>query len=243
MNNANILRFPKLESTNNYLINNQNLDNGTIVITDNQYGGHGLGTNKWESSVNENLTFSILLKPKALKASEQFFLNIIISLAIREYITSKKIDGCKIKWPNDIYVNDKKICGILINNTILSNGIVSVVAGIGLNINQETFASDAPNPISLRNITKKTYSLEKELTKVIMHINYFYNKLETKRLSFLKEEYLKNMYRKDEFHEYIIGSKKIEAQICGIAEFGLLLLEEADGTTHTCDLKEVQYII
>jgi len=238
-----IIKFPQLESTNNYLIKNLHLDNGTVIVTDNQYAGHGSGKNTWESAANKNLTFSILLKPTSLEVSNQFFLNIIISLAIQHYVIDTGIQNCKIKWPNDIYVNDKKLCGILINNTIMATTINTVVAGIGININQKQFTSNAPNPTSLTNLTNQKYSLEKELNKIIKYINHYFNALERHDFQIIKEEYLNNLYRKDTVQNYIFEGKKIKALIRGISEFGLLILEETDGTLHTCDFKQVKYII
>ena len=126
------------------------LPHATVVSTYNQTAGRGQRGNSWESEPHKNLTFSVLLKPQHIIAREQFYISEIVSVAIvntlRKYIIDQPI---AIKWPNDIYVNDDKICGILIENTLSGYSISQSIAGIGININQQTFLSNAPNPISL----------------------------------------------------------------------------------------------
>ena len=128
-------------STNDFLTHltkKNNLGEGTTVMTDYQVKGKGQRNNMWESKKKKNLLFSLLLKPD-IPLSDQFKLHIIISLAIKETLTKLDLRGVKVKWPNDIYINDKKISGILIESQIFNKKIKQVVIGIGLNINQNNF--------------------------------------------------------------------------------------------------------
>lgn len=120
----------------------------TVWAAEFQTAGRGQRGNSWESAVGENLTFSILLKPHKFLSTRQFELSEVVALGVVNYLASKGIDA-KIKWPNDIYVGDKKICGILIENVLSGDTLSVCIAGIGLNLNQRVFRSDAPNPTSV----------------------------------------------------------------------------------------------
>ena len=155
-----IIRLHTVGSTNDYMIEqirngNINLE-GTIVIADEQTSGKGMDINIWESEPGKNLTFSIFFKPDFLRADQQFLLNKSISLGVYDFIkslvTHQKVT---IKWPNDIYVGDKKIAGILINNTIAGNELFYSVAGIGVNINQQKFPGSCPQPCFIIACIKK----------------------------------------------------------------------------------------
>jgi len=132
---------------------------GMVIRAGYQSAGKGQLGNSWESEDGKNLLFSIILFPNMLAATEQFLLCEFISLGIHDYLNTI-ISGCKIKWPNDIYAGDDKIAGILIENSLAGNAITSSVAGIGLNINQEVFSEQIPNPVSLKMITGINYDTD-----------------------------------------------------------------------------------
>ncbi|MBP1664245.1 MAG: biotin/acetyl-CoA-carboxylase ligase, partial [Bacteroidetes bacterium] len=134
------------------MMRQEDLPEGYIVYTGFQTAGKGQTGNSWESEPNKNLLFSVLLRPRSIKADKQFILSQITGLAVKK-VLDKFTGDISIKWPNDIYWKEKKIGGILIENSLIRDCINTCVIGIGLNVNQEKFLSDAPNPVSLKQIT------------------------------------------------------------------------------------------
>lgn len=141
------------------------LDNLSVVAARTQTSGRGQGDHTWTSEPGQNLTFTVILKfpPCApLAASEILRITQAVTHALREYLLSKGV-AARIKWPNDIYVGDKKICGILIENILGGKQVAASMVGIGLNLNQSRFPADLPNPVSLRQVTGRRYDLREEL--------------------------------------------------------------------------------
>lgn len=141
------------------------LDNLSVVAARTQTSGRGQGDHTWTSEPGQNLTFTFVLKfpPCApLAASEILRITQAVTHALREYLLSKGV-AARIKWPNDIYVGDKKICGILIENILGGKQVAASMVGIGLNLNQLRFPADLPNPVSLRQVTGRRYDLREEL--------------------------------------------------------------------------------
>ena len=185
-----VIHISETNSTNNYLkelLQTQNVDEGTVVWAD------------FQSEAGKNILFSIVLFPGFIKAGEQFILSQIVSLAVANCL-QEYTEGISIKWPNDIYWNEKKICGILLENTILEDNIGHSVAGIGININQENFRSEAPNPVSLKQITNRDYNLEEILKTVVDNINAYYQQIKIGKTDFLIKQYKESLFRKDGYH-------------------------------------------
>lgn len=132
---------------------------GHCLMCHTQTAGRGQRTHTWEAAPGLNITMSLMLRPDAMKAADQFRISMAVALGITDTLTALGIDGVEIKWPNDIYVGEGKICGILIENALTGPYVARSIAGIGLNVNQTVFTSDAPNPISLRQLTGRTYDL------------------------------------------------------------------------------------
>ena len=177
-----IIRLVETDSTNNYLREQSakaRLPEGSLVIADFQTAGKGQVGNSWESEAGKNLMFSILLYPDFLPANRQFLISQIASLSVKETL-EKYTDSVTVKWPNDIYWKDRKICGMLIENDLSGQYLYCSVVGIGLNINQEIFRSDAPNPVSLTQITGKTYDREDvwsaSCVSSLTTISYYYRR-------------------------------------------------------------------
>ncbi len=241
-----IFRFNFLESTNTTaleMLAMKQLEEGSVVSAAFQKAGKGLDTNLWESEKDKNLTLSFLLNPIYIKPEKQFVLNEIVSLAVadlvKENLSRKEV---KIKWPNDVYVEDRKIAGILINNSINGNEMSSSVIGIGLNVNQTKFVSDAPNPVSLKMLTKKEYNLDFVLYRLCDFMNLRFRELMQNKNK-IDKEYLKKLYRFEIYKIYKIGKNKVEARITGLDEYGKLCLETKDSRKFCCDLKEVKFVI
>ena len=192
------LQFPTLDSTNRYalnLISKSNPSEGTLISTDNQSAGRGQIGSKWESEAGKNLTLSIILYPQFLIPSQQFLLNQAISLGLYDFLSSYLPKGLKIKWPNDLYVEDRKIAGILLQNTLSSQKIQSSVAGLGTNINQTVFSKELPNASSLALENNREYALSKLFTPLCLALERRYLQLKSGRAHLLQQDYLQNLFR------------------------------------------------
>ncbi|MCW5911044.1 MAG: biotin--[acetyl-CoA-carboxylase] ligase [Cyclobacteriaceae bacterium] len=209
---------------------------GTVVITDNQYGGRGQRGNLWVSEPGKNFTFSVLLKP-ALRADRQFLLTQVVALAVADYVRSKA-GHVKIKWPNDILVNDKKLCGVLIENSLVGSAIQVVIAGVGLNVNQAVFKD--PKATSLKLITGKEYDLNQELELLLHCIEVRYLQLREGKVDQLNADYRNNLYRLGERHLFETAGEKFQGLITGVDETGRLLVETGQGA-RAFGLKEIRF--
>lgn len=241
-----IIHIPETTSTNEYLSalqRKENLEEGTIVWADFQTAGKGQTGNSWESDINKNLLFSILLHPDFLAVTEQFLLSQTISVAIIDTLTPMlKNQTASIKWPNDIYVGNQKIAGILIENTLKGNTIDSCIAGIGLNVNQEIFKSKAPNPVSLKQLTGGSYNLETLLKSLQNNILNRYIQLCNNSETNIVIDYKENLFRKIGFYPYKSGNKNFEARIKTVLPSGHLVLEQRNGEILKFAFKEVQFL-
>ncbi len=240
-----IIKVESVDSSNNYaldLIKKSKVVEGTVVWAFEQTKGRGQRDNYWESEKGKNLTFSIILFPEFLEVEQQFLLSKAVSLGIVDFIKTY-VENVSIKWANDIYVNDKKIAGTLIENSIIGNKILSSVVGIGLNINQTIFISNAPNPVSLKLITGNDYDLEESLSLLCNFIESRYLQLKANELSQLNYDYLNTLYRYNAFYTYESDGKRFIAKITGIAKSGRLILETRQGEIKEFDFNEVLFVI
>jgi len=238
------IQLETVSSTNQYVsetIKNELFPEGTIIWALNQTKGKGQKGNCWESEKEKNLLLSIILYPDFIKASSQFVLNKIISLGVAEFIQpfTKEVS---IKWPNDIYVKDKKIAGILIENRIMGDSIQSSIIGIGININQKDFISDAPNPISLFNITNKEYELKDCLQSLCNYLNKWYGCLLRNEFELIDSSYLNLLKNYNIFNKYLYKGVEIQAKIKGVSEYGKLIIETQERLIIECDLKELTFL-
>lgn len=240
-----IIHIRETNSTNNYLkelLLTKSVEEGTVVWADFQSAGKGQRGNGWESEAEKNILFSIVLFPSFVKAGEQFILSQIVSLAVANCL-QEYAEGISIKWPNDIYWNEKKICGILLENTILEDNIGYSVAGIGININQENFRSDAPNPVSLKQITSRDYNLEEILKTVVDNINVYYQQIKIGNADHLVKQYKESLFRKEGYHLYNDEGSNFLARIQDVNSSGILILKTKEGEERHFAFKEVKYII
>lgn len=238
-----IIRKNEINSTNNFaleLIKSANPAAGTVVLTLNQTKGRGQQTNSWESESGKNLTISIILRPEFLPIPDQFHVSMVISLGVYDYL-KEYLDDVLVKWPNDIYVGDKKIAGILIEHSIMGSVLSTSVCGIGLNINQRKFVSDAPNPISLSNCTNQEYDLETELSNLLGKIENRYFQLENGDKKQLEKDYLDTLYWMNEPHTYKDENGVFKGKIVGITEWGQLRIV-AEGKERIYNFKEVSFV-
>ena len=241
------IKVSQTASTNTYLSRlAATLPGGTVIYTPSQTAGRGQKGNSWESEDGKNLTFSLLLKFPPVKARDQFYLSEAASLAVVEALTAQAGEGFAVKWPNDVYWQDKKVCGMLIENSLNGTDIATSIIGIGINVNQERFVSDAPNPVSLINITGHGHDLETLLKQVCSSIEQMVESLgdDTARQD-LHRRYMEVLYRNDgAMHPFEDATgHRFMATIAGIAPDGTLTLRHEDGTTHDYLFKEVKHII
>lgn len=241
-----IIRLPETKSTNSYTIELLSKDRpaeGCVIITDYQTAGKGTDTNTWESEKGKNLTFSLILYP-AVAAEQQFILNKAVALGICDFLRAE-IPGHKvsIKWPNDLYIDDNKVCGILIQNSVTGNKLEYMVVGIGLNVNQMHFTSNAPNPVSMKMVTGQGYNLDEILQKLWQSIFERYGNISPRTTRKIESEYQTALYRLEEWHDYLVNEIKVFSKITSTNAYGQLLLENQSGETIVCDLKEVKFII
>src|SRR5688572_32157531 len=164
-----VVFMPECHSTNDeasqLIESSDNVVEGTVVITNDQTSGRGQRGNTWISEPGKNLTFSLVMKPAFLSAQDQFLLNKAFSLGLYDYLHITLKATVKIKWPNDMLANDKKICGILIENQIQGQNIQHSVVGIGLNVNQENFSM--PTATSMKVFERKEFLLENVLEELL----------------------------------------------------------------------------
>lgn len=239
-----IITIEKVESTQNYLIElsrKTELQEGIVINALSQFKGVGQFENKWESEDGKNLTFSLLLKPRFLNPCDQFLLTQVLSLAISDYLLTQTDKPVSIKWPNDIYIGKKKICGILVKNQLFGATFENSFCGIGLNVNQEKFPP-LPNPTSLFLETEKQFELNEVLKAVLENIGFRYNQLKSEEIEILQQDYMQRLLYKDIFASYIYKGREIEARIFDVNEYGHLLLEERNGNEICCELKEIIFI-
>jgi len=241
-------RVKTLASTNDYLAKlckQGKAEEFYTVIAENQTDGKGQRGNSWESEPGKNLTFSIVLYPTAIEANKQFHLSMLASIAIIDTLTDYT-DGFSIKWPNDIYWHDKKLCGILIENELEGQYLSQSIIGIGLNINQTEFLSSAPNPVSLYQIIGKEIDKDEVFSKITHALLGGYKALEDNFIEVsacISHLYKKFLYRKDDFHLYQDKDGTFEARIHDVGNDGYLYLEDTGNNIRKYVFKEVTYII
>ncbi|MDO4510634.1 MAG: biotin--[acetyl-CoA-carboxylase] ligase [Bacteroidales bacterium] len=243
------IKLTETASTNTYMAQMASiLPSTTVVYTDRQTAGRGQKGNSWESEDGKNLAFSFLLKNPAIEPARQFYISEGVSFAVAEMLSVYVPEGITIKWPNDIYYRDKKICGILIEHTLSGSRIGHSIIGVGININQERFVSDAPNPISLKNITGQDYDLERMLRDLNESIERLTDFTSASEAAFdaLHERYLARLYRADGHpHQWQLPSgETFLGTIVDVQPDGLLCLRHEDtGEIGKYYFKEVKHVI
>ncbi len=229
------------------------LCDGFYIVTDYQTAGRGQVGNHWESKEGENLLVSILIRPQGLAIEKQFRLSMIASLSVVEALSSILLpySGSKtatplpltIKWPNDIYYKEKKLGGILIENRLQGKEVSDCIFGLGLNINQTVFESDAPNPISLKQITSYKEDIQEILKTIRTCLNKLKIWLSDEHYAKLKEKYTEHLFRKEGLFEYADEGGRFKARFKDIDELGRLVVETEAGETRKYLFKQIKYII
>lgn len=223
------------------LILTEPIAEGTIVITDHQSNGRGQRENSWISEPYKNLTFSLILYPNWITIKQNFFLNIITAVGIYQVLETYITDGLCIKWPNDIYYEDKKIGGILIENVISNNMLKASVLGIGLNVNQTSLT--LPSASSLALICGYEFNLSSLLQELLDAIQIRYKQAREEGFHSIKQTYLEKLYWINQKRTFREGKNYFKGIIQGIDEIGrLIVLKEKDGTINCYSLQEIGFI-
>ena len=205
------------------------------IRTDFQTAGRGQAGNSWESEKGKNLLFSTLLRYPEMEAADQWRLSMLVAVAVREAIASilsplaSRLSPITIKWPNDIYYNDQKLVGILIENTLSGRQIAYTIAGVGINVNQTQWLSNAPNPVSMKQITGEEYDVENLLNAFLEAIQRW----ETASTEQLREEYIRHLYRRTGWHSYMereVSVAPTNIQLSAQAADGVFLAQWVDIT-------------
>ncbi|MDE7414086.1 MAG: biotin--[acetyl-CoA-carboxylase] ligase [Muribaculaceae bacterium] len=243
-----ILTLSETESTNTYCkAHSGSLVAPVAVRTLAQTAGRGQRGNSWEAAPGKNLTFSIVWRPVGVAPNEQFSISEATALGVVDYLKNRGIEA-KVKWPNDIYVDNRKICGILIEHSVAGTEILRSVIGVGINVNQEDFLSDAPNPVSMRNLTGLQYDLEKEMEQVCSQIERHLAEVATPDgRERMHRAFMSNFWRYDgvdhPFREPASG-RCYEGMIRDVDPAGFLKLEDiSTGEIKEYAFKEVEFIL
>ena len=211
------------------------------VYADFQTAGRGAGTNRWHSSRGLNILTSIYFET-GLYAADQFVFNLWFATATRRFL-AKYVPEVLIKWPNDMYVRDRKLAGDLTEHSVSGGRLDFTVAGIGIDVNEEEFPDWIPNPTSLFLETGQQYSVDALMDEYLAVLNERRPLLSTEHETALRDEYLSHLYRRDVPHPYLIGGQRVIGIIRDIDRFGRLVLELPDGSREAYGFKEVAYVV
>jgi len=240
-----IIEFDSLDSTNVFaskLLAENILPEGTTIVAKFQSLGKGYSGNSWQSEAGKNLLLSVILYPTFLSLRHQFFLNQISSLAVANTVESFLVNAAvKIKWPNDVFADDRKIAGILIENSVQSESFRHSIIGIGVNVNQENLKATLLHATSFIMISGKEFSLEEVMHELFSQLEKRYLQLKQQRIDLIERDYMKKLYRIEELSWFSSDEKKFRGKIVGITAEGKLIIETS-GKHEVFSLKEVEMI-
>ena len=238
-----IIKLENVDSTNRYLKQYVPGDDEemTIVTADYQSAGKGQGEHTWESEAGKNLLFSIMVHPHWVPVRRQFVLSMVEALALKDALDSYT-DGITLKWPNDVYWNDQKISGTLIETTVDSKGIKTCIFGTGVNVNQTIFKSDAPNPVSLAQILGHEVDREEVLQKIIEAFERYYELLRRADYMDVSGIYHLALYRRKGYHWYEDKDGKFEGAFVEVEDDGHLILHDKQGVIRSYAFGEVKFL-
>ena len=275
MVNGQWIKLDEIDSTNNFLRSSgcsgasrslHHLDTPghrrmTLVTAEFQTAGRGADTNRWESARGENLLFSLRVHPTSLPVRRMFAISEAAALAVRDCLHTflpsntppkggrgvpKGGRGVSIKWPNDIYYGDSKVAGILIENDLQGARVLCSTIGIGINVNQRRFLSDAPNPRSLADILGHDVERHLVLEQFMDSFTHYFEQIETGKeepLDALHEDYKSHLYRRGETHTYSDKDGTFRATLIDVEPYGHLVLQDTTGKQRRYAFKEVKYCI
>lgn len=231
-------------STNEALkqrLKEEKLPDGSLLIAENQTDGKGQANSKWESEAGKNLTLSYVFYPTFLSPEKQFFLSMAVALGVKDFCEESLSEEIKIKWPNDIYFTDKKLGGILIENSLQTNKIQSSIIGIGLNINQSSFSENLKNPISFYQLKQHEFDLAELIERLNSYLEKYYLQLRAGHYNFLYKAYVSALYLYNQTHDFETKNGRLRGQIIGVNKEGKLIIE-SNNKEFKFGMKEVSYL-
>lgn len=237
-----LTRLKVIASTNSYLAElavDKKLAEGSLVMAEEQLVGRGQGGTEWYSEKGKNFLGSFLFYPSFLNTSDFFMLNKAFSLATVSALGKLTGEHFSVKWPNDIYYRYKKVAGILIENTVSGQSFSSCIFGIGLNVNQDHFTDYLPNPVSLKQITGKTYDLDDVKNELCNELESKYLQLKAGQHLQLSEMYMKKLYQYEKWNLYQSAEGVFTGKIIGVEKSGRLIIENENGSMKSYALKEI----
>lgn len=239
-----IIRFDEIDSTNSFLHGYHDGDDveTVVAVAEYQTAGRGQGTNHWESERGKNLTMSVRVAPKGVRAACQYVLSMCMALAVKDALLEYS-EGMTVKWPNDIYWNDKKISGTLIETTLVGSDVKTCIFGTGINVNQTVFLSDAPNPVSIKQIVGHEVDREELLKKVMRNLEKYLKIVYSGERKKIHDAYMNCLYRKEGVHKYRDNNGTFEASIERVEDSGHLVLRSTDGRERRYGFREVTFVL
>lgn len=227
------MHYDEIPSTNDLawnLISNNTPNKNVVILADNQTHGKGQYGRQWQASADKNITMTVMTSPQGLHIKDAFHLNIITSLSICHAIEKQTGLSLSLKWPNDIYHSGKKLCGILIKNKVINNYIVHSVLGIGVNVNQNNFDPDIPNPTSLRIILNKELDKKNLISQILEHLSDTFEAVINEGISKSCEEYNRKLYKKEEVALFKVNNEQMQLSIQKVLPSGIIQLKKSNGT-------------
>lgn len=206
-----------------------------------QVAGRGMGNNTWFATVGKNITASFVKYPRFLDADKQFYLSMVASLAVYDLLSEKGLKT-RIKWPNDIWVDNKKICGILIENSISGEGMEHCRIGIGLNVNEIEFPVELPNPVSMKQLGLELLSPDDLVYELSDHLDKWYYELKDGNLPKVKKQYLSHLMGFKKYLKYADADGEFEAKIMDVNELGYLILQDKSHKIREYEMKSVKLV-
>ncbi len=240
----NLITLDAIASTNSYVLEQSahaRLPEGTVILAHHQFGGRGQRGSQWHSQPGTGLTMSIVYHPTFVPPIAQFNLNLMVSVGLVKWVSQLGIADVSVKWPNDIYVGDSKLAGILIENVIKGDQILQSVIGIGVNVNNVTFSPELPNAISLRMLNGGLLNVNECVKGICSFIEKQYLRLRAGDKENLKADYKKLLYRLDKPSQFYVAGELTTGVITGVTDTGKLLLS-SNGETKEYDLKEIRFL-
>ena len=241
----NIIKLNAIDSTNTYLRQQSIkylLNDFTVVVAKSQFNGRGQMGTVWDAQADKNLTFSVFKRNEGVTIDHHFYISIVTALAIIKSLQSMQIPRLFVKWPNDILSEQKKVCGILIENVIKNNAIIGSIIGIGLNVNQKSF-NNLPQASSLLNITGRVYNLEELLISIVSNMKLYFEQLEKRDIPALKRAYEALLFRKNKPSTFKnVDGDLFSGFIKGIDNSGNLIVLLEDDFLKTFSFKEIQLL-
>jgi BirA family biotin operon repressor/biotin-[acetyl-CoA-carboxylase] ligase len=237
-----LVYVPECQSTNSSLaemVEHAELPEGSVLITDHQTQGRGQRGNSWESSRGENLTFSLLLRPKFLATRDQFQLSMAVALGIASGLQHWVGDSAALKWPNDIMTDDRKLGGVLIENQSQGTQLTASIVGIGVNVNQRVLSF--PNACSLIQVVGSPVELNDVFARIAAGVEAKYMQLRTGAHDLLREEYLALLYQRGLPKRFETAGRLFTGVISGVDEAGRLLVREGE-MQRAYSMKEIRMV-